>query len=162
VSTTATRIHGLTFSSATAVRSSGPCSAASRRPPASSTSDVCATRSAGTSSNGRTDTHPGQDQHARGHPRQHPPPAPGPPTLGLPHLGLPHLGLPNPGLPNPGTPEPRPPVPGPPDREGNPAARGRPAVVHSPRLRGVRGGRGVAHGKVNVGIRGGRLHSRPC
>src|SRR5215217_2405591 len=58
VSTTATRIHRLTFSSGTAVRSSGPCSAASRRPPASSTSDVCATRSAGTSSSGRTDTHP--------------------------------------------------------------------------------------------------------
>ena len=86
---------------------------------------------------------PGQPQHPGRHPRHHP--GPSEPTRRAPC-----------------TPEPHPPIPGPPNREGSPAAHGRSSVVHSPRLRGGRGGRGVAHGKVNVGIRGGRLHSRPC
>jgi hypothetical protein len=98
VSSIASRIHRLTLSSGTAVRSSGPCSAASARPLASSTSDVCATRS-GAPDGAAAPTHtPGEKQPGDQH---HSNPTPDMPDSANPGSAAPDSADPGRGTPKP-------------------------------------------------------------
>jgi hypothetical protein len=123
VSSIASRIHRLTLSSGTAVRSSGPCSAASARPLASSTSDVCATRS-GAPDGAAAPTHTRREAARR--------PAPQQPDAG--HAGLRQSGFGGTGLRRSGSghAKTRRSLPGPPVGERSRRRAGARGVVHRP------------------------------